>query len=416
MLTPDRLQATARRDSVRRRDTIRQLEELRRTLRIGTMFIAPILLITAVFFDLRYPVTGRALFAIWFGDGLLIGLLYPLAVRARGRYIVRLTLLMASLPLLGLVGTLAVEPATLLSMTSAFAILSVAVPLFLSWPRRLRTAWLLVYAGGLIGLIFLTGIDRLDVTEQVDISVNIGIACMIGWFGGELLERPRLRTQEDELELRRLNRVLSGHATRDPLTDLLNRRRLETDLGLLAVSLRQSNAPCAVLMFDLDRFKQLNDELGHAAGDAALRAVAVELKRVVRGRDTVYRYGGEEFVVILPDSGFDAGLRTAERVRLAIEGLGIRTRPGDDKSTLTISGGVAVSEPPHADWGATLRVADFALYEAKGSGRNQTLGATTESMASAMGSDAEGDSSAARLAWHAAHRLGLLVDEGTQPA
>jgi diguanylate cyclase (GGDEF)-like protein len=416
LATPDRLQAKARRDAVRRRDKIRQLAELRRTLRIGTLIIAATLWITAIFFDLRYPANGPQLFIVWTIDGLLMGALYPFAVRAPGRYIVRLTLLMASVPSIGLVGTLLIEPATLLSMSSAFAILPVAVPLFLGWTRRLRTTWLLAYAGVLVGIIFATHVDQLAVSQQVDISVNIGIGCLIGWFGGELLERPRLRSQEDGLELRRLNRVLSGHATTDPLTDLLNRRRLETDLGLLAVSLRQSNAPCAILMFDLDRFKQLNDELGHAAGDAALRSVAVELKRVVRGRDTVYRYGGEEFVVVLPDSNFEAGLLAAERVRLGIEGLRIPTRPGDDAPTLTISGGVAVSFPPHPDWAATLRIADFALYEAKSTGRNRTTGATPASMDEAFGSASDDRGSPARRAWSAGHRVGLVVDEGTRPS
>ena len=119
MATPDRLQAKARHDAVRRRDRIRQLAELRRTLRIGTLIIAAILWITAVFFDIRYPSSGRELFILWLIDGSLMGALYPFAVRAPGRYIVRLTLLMASIPLIGLVGTLLIEPATLLSMTSA---------------------------------------------------------------------------------------------------------------------------------------------------------------------------------------------------------------------------------------------------------------------------------------------------------
>lgn len=208
---------------------------------------------------------------------------------------------------------------------------------------------------------------------------------------------------------------MSGHAITDPLTDLLNRRRLETDLGLLAVSLRQVDAPCAVLMLDVDRFKQVNDELGHAAGDAALRSIAAELKRVVRGRDTVYRYGGEEFVVILPGADMDAASNVAERIRLAVEGLRIRSRPGDTDATLTISGGVAISEPPHANWGGPLGVADFALYEAKTTGRNRICSATREQMEAAIASEVDGDPSHAKRLWRRDHDLSFQLDEGSRP-
>ncbi len=395
---------------------IRQLEELRRTLRFGALGVAPVLLITGIFLAARYPDNAPELFGVWAIAAVATGLLHPLAVRAPRRLLVQLSLAMASIPAICLPWTLAIEPKTLLSMTSSFAILPVAVPLFIGWSRNLRTGWLVAYAGTLIGFVVLTGFDRLDVTQRADIAVDIAIGCLIGWCGGALLERPRLRTLENELELVRLNRVLSGHATTDPLTDLMNRRRLETDLGLLAVSLRQIDATCAVLMLDVDRFKQLNDELGHAAGDAALRSVATELKRVVRGRDTVYRYGGEEFVVILPGADMEAASAVAERIRLAVEGLRIRMRPGDTDGTLTISGGVAISEPPHSSWDGPLRVADFALYEAKSTGRNRICTATRSTMEEAMTSGTEGDSSPGRRAWHRDHDSSLLLDDGARPA
>lgn len=383
------------------------------------MIVAPVLLITGLSLAVRFPTHDAGLFVLWATEAAAVVAVYPLALRVRRRYIVRLTLLLASLPSIGLLVSLAMEPGALLSMISGYCILPVAVPLFFGWSRRLRTSWLVAYAGVMGGIVLVTGLNGLALTQRTDMAIDVGIGCLIGWIGGELLERPRLRTIENELELHRLNRVLRGHAGTDPLTDLLNRRRLATDLGLLAVSLRQSEALCAVLMFDVDRFKRLNDELGHAAGDAALRSIAAELKRAVRGRDTVYRYGGEEFVVILPDANLVAGTEVAERIRRAIEGLRIQTRLDDEDATLTISAGVAVSEPPHGDWDAALRVADFALYQAKSSGRNRTCSATTESMNEAMGSEADGEaddnSSPARRTWQAAHRLTLRPDEGATP-
>ncbi len=419
MLSPDRLQVAARHDSVRRRDAVRQLEELRRTLRLGSLIVAPILLITGLSLAIRFPTRGADLFVLWASQALAVSAVYPLAKRVHRQYIVRLTLLLASLPMLALLVSLALEPAALLSMLSGYCILPVAVPLFFGWSRPLRTAWLVAYGLIMAGTVVVTGLNGLVISQRTDMAIDIAIGCLIGWIGGELLERPRLRTIENELELRRLNRVLSGYATTDPLTDLSNRRRLETDLGLLAVSLRQSDAPCAVLMFDVDRFKQINDELGHAAGDAALQSVAAELKHVVRGRDTVYRYGGEEFVVILPDANLAAGIEVAERIRRAIEGLAIRARPGPDAATLTVSGGVAVSLPPHGDWDAALRVADFALYDAKTSGRNRICSATTESMNEALAEALAGNGPsgrAGRPAWVPAALLGLRPDEGIAPA
>lgn len=411
----DQRQSVARHDAIRRRDKIRQLEELRRTVRLGVIGIAPVLFVTGFFLALRYADNGPDLLAVWVVGAAATGVLYPLAVRAPRRLLVQLSLAMASIPAICLPLTLAIEPQTLLSMTSSFAILPVAVPLFIGWSRNLRTGWLVAYAGAVTSLVMLTGFGHLDLTQRADVAVDMAIGCLIGWCGGALLERPRLRAIESELELRRLNRVLSGHAMTDPLTDLLNRRRLETDLGLLAVSLRQVEAPCAVLILDVDRFKQVNDELGHAAGDAALQAIAAELKRVVRGRDTVYRYGGEEFVVILPGAEVEAASSVAERIRLAVEGLRIRTRPGDTEATLTISGGVAVSEPPHASWDAALRVADFALYEAKTAGRNRICSATTERMEAAIASTTNGGAAIATRPWRHNPDRTLQLEDGPQP-
>ena len=123
-------------------------------------------------------------------------------------------------------------------------------------------------------------------------------------------------------------------------------------------------------MLDLDRFKRLNDELGHALGDAALRSVSAELLRVVRKRDTIYRYGGEEFLVIMPDASLEAGSSGCERIRAAISGLRIRAGAGPAPGSLTISCGVAFSLVAREHWEAVMAAADSALYEAKAGGRN----------------------------------------------
>lgn len=335
------------------------------------MLVAPVLLATGAILAARFPARGADLFGLWAAEAFAVGILIWLARGVRGRWIVPLTVLFSTIPAIGLPVTLSMEPGTLLMMSSGFSILPVAVPMFLAWDRGLRTRWLVAYAAVFGAITLLTGFGSLDVADRGDFAVDTTIGCFIGWIGGELLERLRATSLKQQVELRRLNRVLHSLATTDPLTGLANRRRLDADLDRLTESLQGSDTPCALVMLDLDRFKRLNDELGHAAGDAALLSVAGELKRQVRGRDTVYRYGGEEFLVVLPETTLEAGVEVAERIRDAISGLGIRVQAGPPPNALTISGGVAVTGRPHRAWNAALAAADAALYEAKAGGRDR---------------------------------------------
>lgn len=156
----------------------------------------------------------------------------------------------------------------------------------------------------------------------------------------------------------------------DPLTDLPNRRALRKRLDALASQAPVAGAPLAVLFCDLDRFKQLNDTLGHATGDEALRAVAAELRQELRARDSIGRYGGEEFVLLLPGCGAAEACTVAERLRVRVMDVGMPPRFGD--TPLTVSIGVAVQAPGEAV-DAVLARADGALYAAKGAGRNRVV-------------------------------------------
>ena len=124
----------------------------------------------------------------------------------------------------------------------------------------------------------------------------------------------RLREQRDDL--RRLNLRLHGDARRDPLTGLGNRLQLREDLAARIAQPGESGASLA--MCDIDFFKRLNDHDGHLAGDEVLAAVAASIRDAVRGGDTVYRYGGEEFLVLLPNAPLDAAVGAVERIRLAL--------------------------------------------------------------------------------------------------
>ena len=154
----------------------------------------------------------------------------------------------------------------------------------------------------------------------------------------------------------------------DPLTNLYNQRYLMRHLrGLLE---NGQNRDLAVLMIDVDHFKSVNDEFGHAAGDNALRAIANVLRSCTRVFDSLARYGGEEFVVVMPGTGIDDAALAAERLRAAVESAEFAWEPGGH-CHLTVSIGVAGSGRRSDTPEALLHAADLALYEAKRAGRNR---------------------------------------------
>jgi diguanylate cyclase (GGDEF)-like protein len=127
-----------------------------------------------------------------------------------------------------------------------------------------------------------------------------------------------------------------------------------------------------VAICDLDRFKAYNDMLGHRAGDEALRAVAARLAAEVRAGDGVYRYGGEEFVLVLPEQSLQTARVAVERVRAAVETLAIPNVAGGPAGVLTLSAGIAAFRPgQEITVEELLEQADAALYCAKSAGRNQ---------------------------------------------
>ena len=162
-------------------------------------------------------------------------------------------------------------------------------------------------------------------------------------------------------ELERLNADLADLARRDALTGLGNRLRLDEDLAQLHWRCARYNWAYSLAVCDLDHFKDHNDEHGHLAGDEVLRQVADALQATARRGDGVYRYGGEEFVVILPGQDEGRGLAAGERLRAAVGAA----------TPITMSVGVASFSEGDEDPSAVLRRADEALYRAKEAGRNR---------------------------------------------
>lgn len=167
-------------------------------------------------------------------------------------------------------------------------------------------------------------------------------------------------------ELAEANRTISEMARRDPLTGLSNRRVLDEELYREASRANRTSRPMTAIVMDLDHFKQINDNYGHAIGDGALRAIASLLGGHVRPTDLVTRYGGEEFVLLLADTDLSHGMEVAERIRVSLTELSVPDCP----VRLTASFGVATLQPGQSASGL-LRRADAALYRAKQNGRDR---------------------------------------------
>jgi diguanylate cyclase (GGDEF)-like protein/PAS domain S-box-containing protein len=179
----------------------------------------------------------------------------------------------------------------------------------------------------------------------------------------------RLQAQLHEITV--LQEQLREHATRDPLTGLFNRRYMEDSLTREVAEATRARRPLSVLIVDVDLFKQVNDTYGHLAGDRLLQALAELLTADTRGGDIVSRYGGEEFVVILPGATAATAAKRAEGWRAEFASLKVRYQGTAMQGTLSI-GIAAFSEHGHTPE-ELLHAADRALYQAKATGRDRVV-------------------------------------------
>lgn len=176
------------------------------------------------------------------------------------------------------------------------------------------------------------------------------------------------KRQEQELAV--VNDQLQQLSVTDDLTGLQNRRRCDERLQEEWVRIGRTSDPLAIILLDVDHFKEINDTYGHHAGDLVLKKVATCLQRTVRDIDMPFRYGGEEFLIVLPETDLSGALLAAERVREEIASLAVDWEGAP--LSVTVSLGVAAVEGPAQDGHAGLvAAADKALYEAKNSGRNR---------------------------------------------
>jgi diguanylate cyclase (GGDEF)-like protein len=176
-----------------------------------------------------------------------------------------------------------------------------------------------------------------------------------------------------------LFRAVRDSGLKDGLTGCFNRTHaievIETELRRA----RRSLLPLSIIMFDIDRFKTINDRYGHLGGDAVLAAIGQCMRDVLRVSDLKCRYGGEEFLVVLPDTPIEGALRVADNLRRELAARPIRWQ--NDALTITASFGVAAAKPAESDTQALVGRADSALYRAKEQGRNRVCLSTEPAVA-----------------------------------
>jgi len=174
-----------------------------------------------------------------------------------------------------------------------------------------------------------------------------------------------------EIEIKAILAQAHEIANTDVLTFLPNRRKIIVDLQEEVIRANRYDTPLSISLLDLDHFKDINDSYGHTTGDEALRSVSARLREQIRHPDTIGRYGGEEFLIVLPNSEIKAAGEQAERLCQTIRALQIEAN--DHSFKVTISIGVAQYRIGQENWEQFLHRADEVLYKAKDLGRDQWL-------------------------------------------
>jgi diguanylate cyclase len=188
---------------------------------------------------------------------------------------------------------------------------------------------------------------------------------------GESIQKKLTESTQEINTLRKDLQQVTIEAQRDFLTGVFNRKTFEKVFDEMAIRLKESHKDMCLLMLDIDHFKRFNDKFGHLLGDEVLKIVARALTDVLKGRDIVARFGGEEFVVILPDTPIDGAMKVAEVIRKTIADKELKRKDtGENYGSLTVSIGVARLR--QSDTLPTLlKRADDALYQSKDMGRNR---------------------------------------------
>jgi diguanylate cyclase (GGDEF)-like protein len=287
------------------------------------------------------------------------------------------------------VATGLIIPALAIESAGYLILIPVLVTLILPWSTIVHVRWLAGSAILAMGFLAVAPASAITADARADLIVVNLVALAASLAGHALLQlaairnhsqlrkitQLRRRADADMQELARVHVRLEETARTDPLTGARNRLRLAEDLRTVRARMNRLGEVQGLIAFDLDRFKLINDERGHLAGDEVLKAVVQVVRHALRADDEIYRFGGEEFLVLVRVQD-EAGMRTAsERVRQAIAGLAIAHPSNAPHGIVTASFGAALLTRDDIaatddDWFAR---ADAALYNAKAGGRNRVV-------------------------------------------
>ncbi|RLA48268.1 MAG: hypothetical protein DRQ97_04545 [Gammaproteobacteria bacterium] len=272
-----------------------------------------------------------------------------------------LGILMANILLLSMNREAFLSPPLVLLLSISLLLLSIyygqnhslylLYPLLVALPVLLKTRWAVLW-GVLSGLLVAPLVfAQHDSITAIVIGLSMGLTWLVSaWLVYVVTEQ---------------SRRLKDMAITDPLTGAYNRRYLELQAAKALELWHRYQRPASLLLIDIDYFKRVNDKYGHAVGDAAIKALVDVISRRIRSVDTLCRFGGEEFVLLLSETGIDDAEKVANKLRVAVAGENILP-----KGNMTISVGVAgVTGTGDLDY--WLNLADTAMYLAKKSGRNR---------------------------------------------
>jgi len=214
--------------------------------------------------------------------------------------------------------------------------------------------------------------DKPRVVRALDLGVNDFIMRPVERNELAARVRTQIRRQRYAIELRQSVNNTMAMAVTDDMTGLYNRRYFDRHLSVMLSKAQQQERDMAIMLLDIDHFKSVNDTHGHDIGDAVLKEFALRLKRNIRGVDLACRFGGEEFVVLMPDTDYRQAEMVAERVRQSIAERGFEVGTNRPLS-ITVSAGVTLNESLSDTPETLIKRADVALYRAKREGRNRVV-------------------------------------------
>ncbi|HUO92502.1 MAG TPA: diguanylate cyclase, partial [Rhizomicrobium sp.] len=222
-------------------------------------------------------------------------------------------------------------------------------------------------------LVLVSDGDRRKLTQALEMGVNDYLTRPVD--KNELVARVRtqLRKKVYSDRLRHNVQLSLEMAITDQLTGLHNRRYMARHLDTLISDAHKSGKPLAFLIMDIDNFRDVNNNNGHDIGDEVLKEFAGRIAENVRGIDLACRFGGEEFVVVMPDTDMELAGTVAERLRRSVEAAPFTVSRPPNKLNITVSIGIAGSDGESDSSDALLRRADKALYRAKHEGRNRVI-------------------------------------------